>query len=133
MRFKGCMSTALMGRVGDQCGSNGQTFAAFGAACIDHGTAAAGFHAHQKPMGAGAACFGGLVSAFHVIPIRYPDPSGNPMIIPKKPAACEPFVEISASSRILTFCFCWPVDKFLITLFFGWIIADLSTDFYDPL
>jgi hypothetical protein len=25
------------------------------------------------------------------------------------------------------------VDKFLITLFFGWIIADLSTDFYDPL
>jgi hypothetical protein len=133
MRFKGCMSTAVMGRVGDQCASNSQTFAAFGAACIDHGTATAGFHAHQKSMGAGAACFGGLVSAFHVIPFRYPDPSRKPMIIPKKPAACEPFKEISASSRPLTFCLCWPVDKFLITLFFGWIIADLSTDFYDKL
>jgi hypothetical protein len=127
------MSTAVMGRVGVQRSSNGQTFAAFGAACIDHGTSAAGFHAHQKPMGAGAACFGGLVSAFHVIPIRYPDPSGKPMIIPKKPAAWHTFKEISASSQSLTFCLCWPVDKFLITLFFGWIIDHLSTDFYDKL
>ena len=121
------MSTDVMGRIGVQCASNGQTFAAFCAACVDHGTAAAGFHAHQKPMGAGAAGFGGLVSAFHVIPFRYPDPSGKPMIIPKKLPACEPFAEISASSRPLTFCFSWPVDKFLITLFFGWIIGDLST------
>ena len=113
------MSTAEMGRVGVWRGSNGQTFAAFGAACIDHSTAAAGFHADQKPMGAGAACFGGLVSAFHVIPIRYPDPSGKPMIIPKKPAACEPFAEISTSSLIRSFCFYRPVDKFLITLFFA--------------
>ena len=51
------------------------------------------------------------------------------MIIPKKPAACEPFKEISASSRSLTFCLRWPVDKFLITLFFGWIITHLSTVF----
>jgi hypothetical protein len=121
------MSTAVMGRMGIQCASNGQTFAPFGASSIDHGAATAGFHAHQKPMGAGAAGFGGLVSAFHVIPIRYPDPSGKPMIIPKKPAACEPFAEISASSLIRSFCFYRPVDKFLITLFFTWIIADLST------
>jgi hypothetical protein len=121
------MSTAVMGRIGIQCASNGQTFAPFGAASIDHGAATAGFHAHQKPMGAGAAGFGGLVSAFHVIPIRYPDPSGKPMIIPKKPAACETFKEFSASSRSLTNCLPWPVDKFLITLFFTWIIADLST------
>jgi len=127
------MSTDVMGRIGGQCASNGQTFAAFCAACIDHGTAAAGFHAHQESVGTGAACFRGLVSAFHVVPFRYPDPSGKPMIIPKKPAACEPFKEISASSRPLTFCLYWPVDKFLITLFFGWIIANLSTDFYDKL
>jgi hypothetical protein len=43
-----------------------QTLAAFGAACIDHGAAATGFHANQKTMGACAADFGGLVSAFHV-------------------------------------------------------------------
>jgi len=127
------MSTAVVGKFGVQCASNGQTFAAFGAACIDHGTATAGFHAHQKPMGAGAACFGGLVSAFHVIPIRYPDPSGKPMIIPNKPAACELFTEIGASSRSLTHGLLGPVDKFLITLFFGWIIAELSTVFYAQL
>jgi hypothetical protein len=113
------MSTAEMGRVGVWRWSNGQAFAAFGAACIDHGTSAAGFHAHQKPMCTGAAGFGGLVSAFHVIPIRYPDPSGKPMIIPKKPAACEPFAEISTSSLIRSFCFYRPVDNFLITLFFA--------------
>jgi len=42
-----------------------QALAAFGAACIDHGTATTGLHANQKPMGAGAADFGGLVSTFH--------------------------------------------------------------------
>jgi len=43
-----------------------QALAAFGAACVDHGTAATGFHANQKTMGTGATDFGGLVSAFHL-------------------------------------------------------------------
>jgi hypothetical protein len=45
--------------------SNGQTFTAFGATRIDDSTAATGFHANQKTMGTGTACFRGLVSAFH--------------------------------------------------------------------
>lgn len=42
-----------------------QTLAAFGAASIDHGTAAASFHANQEAVSAGAADLGRLVSAFH--------------------------------------------------------------------
>jgi hypothetical protein len=42
-----------------------QTLATLGAATSNHGTAATGFHANQETMGAGAAGFGGLVSAFH--------------------------------------------------------------------
>ena len=47
-------------------GLDGQAFAAFGAACVDHGAASTGFHADQKAMGARTARFGGLVSAFHL-------------------------------------------------------------------
>ena len=43
-----------------------QTLAAFGAACIDHGTTTAGLHANQEAVGTGAADFGRLVSAFHL-------------------------------------------------------------------
>jgi hypothetical protein len=43
-----------------------QAFTAFGATCVDHCAAATGFHADQEAMGAGAADFGGLVSAFHL-------------------------------------------------------------------
>jgi hypothetical protein len=42
-----------------------QTLAAFGAACVDHGTATTGFHANQKAVCTGATCLGGLVGAFH--------------------------------------------------------------------
>jgi hypothetical protein len=42
-----------------------QALAAFGAACVDHSTAAFGFHAHEKAMGTGAASFGRLISTFH--------------------------------------------------------------------
>jgi hypothetical protein len=42
-----------------------QTLAALGAACVDHGTAATGFHANQETVGTGAACFGWLIGAFH--------------------------------------------------------------------
>ena len=42
-----------------------QTLAALGATSVDHSTAAAGFHANQKTVSAGAANLGGLVSAFH--------------------------------------------------------------------
>ena len=45
--------------------SDSQTLAAFGATCVDHGTATAGLHADQKTVGTGAAGFGRLVSAFH--------------------------------------------------------------------
>ena len=44
---------------------NGQTLAALGATSVDHSTAAAGFHANQKAVRAGAFDLGGLVSAFH--------------------------------------------------------------------
>jgi hypothetical protein len=43
-----------------------QAFAAFGATCVDYRAAATSFHADQEAMGAGAADFGGLVSAFHL-------------------------------------------------------------------
>ena len=46
-------------------GLDSQAFAAFGAACVDDGTTASGFHADQKAVGTRAACFRGLVSAFH--------------------------------------------------------------------
>jgi hypothetical protein len=42
-----------------------QTFAAFGAACVDHSTTTWRFHACQKAVGTSAANFRGLVSAFH--------------------------------------------------------------------
>jgi hypothetical protein len=42
-----------------------QTLAAFGAACVDHGTTTRRFHACQKAVGAGATNFRGLVCAFH--------------------------------------------------------------------
>jgi hypothetical protein len=45
--------------------SDSQALAALGAAGIDHSTAAAGFHANQEAVSAGAANLGGLVSAFH--------------------------------------------------------------------
>ena len=49
---------------------NSQTFAAFGAAGVDDGTAPPGFHANQETVGACAAYFGRLVCAFHLeIPI----------------------------------------------------------------
>jgi hypothetical protein len=49
-----------------RAGLNSQTLAAFGATCIDHGTAAAGLHANEETVGARAANFRRLVSAFHV-------------------------------------------------------------------
>jgi hypothetical protein len=45
--------------------SDSQALAAFGAACVDHGAAAFGFHAHEKAMRASAAGFGRLISTFH--------------------------------------------------------------------
>lgn len=44
---------------------DGQALTALGAACVNHSTTATGLHTNQKAMGAGAADFGGLVSAFH--------------------------------------------------------------------
>lgn len=49
----------------DDAGLDRQTLAAFGATSVDHGTAAASFHANQETVSAGAADLGGLVSAFH--------------------------------------------------------------------
>ena len=61
-----------------------QALAAFGAACVDHSAATAGFHADQKAMGTGATGFGRLVSAFHVFSnMLKPCDSGKPRIISK--------------------------------------------------
>jgi hypothetical protein len=49
----------------DELSLDSQTLAAFGAACIDNGTATRRFHACQKAMRTSAANFRGLVSAFH--------------------------------------------------------------------
>ncbi|MEY4562042.1 MAG: hypothetical protein RLZZ618_1319, partial [Pseudomonadota bacterium] len=46
-------------------GLDSQALAALGAACVDHGTATTGLHAHQETMGAGAAGLGSLVRTFH--------------------------------------------------------------------
>ena len=47
-------------------GSDSQAFTAFGATGVDDGAATTGFHADQKAVCSRAACFRGLVSAFHV-------------------------------------------------------------------
>ena len=44
---------------------NRQAFTAFSATRVDDSAAAAGFHAYQKAVRAGAASFRRLVSAFH--------------------------------------------------------------------
>ena len=54
-----------MARRAESLNLDGQTLAAFGAASVDHGAAAAGAHAGQKAVGASAFDFGRLVSAFH--------------------------------------------------------------------
>jgi hypothetical protein len=53
------------GSEGQSPSLDSQTLAAFGAACIDHSAATFGFHTHEETVGAGAASFGRLVSAFH--------------------------------------------------------------------
>jgi hypothetical protein len=61
-----------------------QALAAFGAACIDHGTATTGFHTDQKAVGTGATCFGWLVGAFHnssFVPNAMDRRSAKPKII----------------------------------------------------
>jgi hypothetical protein len=45
--------------------SDCQALAALGTARVDDGTAAAGLHAHEKPVGTGAANLGRLVGALH--------------------------------------------------------------------
>jgi hypothetical protein len=47
--------------------SDGQASAALGAAGVDDGAAALGFHARAEAVGALATYDGGLVGAFHVI------------------------------------------------------------------
>jgi hypothetical protein len=60
--------------------SDSQTLAAFGAACVDHGTATTGLHANQEAVGTGATCFGGLVGAFHDFSLK---PKACPGVKPK--------------------------------------------------
>src|SRR6476661_3807043 len=50
---------------GRQATSDGQTLAAFGAAGVDHGTAAFGGHANAEAVRALATDDGGLVGTFH--------------------------------------------------------------------
>jgi hypothetical protein len=65
MQFKAVPELQAICSLCDQLELNSQTLAAFGPACIDHSTAAAGFHANQKTVSAGAFDLGRLVSAFH--------------------------------------------------------------------
>lgn len=51
-----------------EAGLDSQTLAALGATCVDDSAATAGLHANEEPVGACAADFGRLVSAFHGIP-----------------------------------------------------------------
>ena len=46
-------------------GSDGQALAPLGAASVDDGPAAAGFHPDEEAVGARTPDFGGLVSTFH--------------------------------------------------------------------
>ena len=63
-----CVSTA--GQVKQQVRLNSKSGATARAAGINHSTATACFHAHQKTMGAFSAGYGGLVGAFHVYILR---------------------------------------------------------------
>jgi hypothetical protein len=67
---------------------NSQAFAAFGTTRVDHGASSAGFHAHQKTMGASAACFRGLVCAFH---LKSLNASRKPCIIPEMKGFTQSF------------------------------------------
>ena len=49
----------------EQMALDSQALTAFGAACVDDSTAAAGLHANEETVGARAAGLGGLISAFH--------------------------------------------------------------------
>ena len=49
---------------------DGQTLAALGATCVDHGTATLGLHADQETVGASALGLGGLVCTLHVRSLR---------------------------------------------------------------
>ena len=49
--------------------SDAQALAALGAARVEHGAAAAGLHAHEETVRAGAADFGRLVGALHGRPV----------------------------------------------------------------
>jgi hypothetical protein len=95
-------------------GLDSQPFTAFGSARIDHGAATTGFHANQKAMCPGSACFGGLVCSFHGV---YPSIRPKPCII----AVFSLFFEFLQTNSLLRSCFagntsnfCQPVDKFLI-------------------
>jgi hypothetical protein len=46
-------------------GLDSQTLAALGAACVDHGAATTGLHAHEKAMRTRAADLGRLIGTFH--------------------------------------------------------------------
>ena len=65
---------ALEGRGGREgrraARSDGQALAALGAARVDHALAAAGLHADEKAVGAGAANFGRLIGALHFENLR---------------------------------------------------------------
>ena len=68
-----------------------QAFTAFGAAGIDHSTTTTGFHANQKAMCSRAACFRGLVGAFHLSQLFL----GKPAIIANFTGAGKPLVRRS--------------------------------------
>jgi hypothetical protein len=50
--------------------SDRQAFAPFGTARVDHGAATAGFHPHEKAVGALPAGFGRLISPLHDIDLN---------------------------------------------------------------
>ena len=69
-------------KVWAQCLSlGGQTLAALGTARIDHSAATTCFHADQKAVCTGAACFRRLVSAFHFESSQVSDPPYHMVVL----------------------------------------------------
>jgi hypothetical protein len=62
-RFKFCAQCQFVHETGQVAlsqrnkGLNSQAFTTFGATRVNHSASSTGFHAHQKAMGASAACF----------------------------------------------------------------------------
>jgi hypothetical protein len=91
---------AKLGKPKREAGSlSGQAFTALGAACVNHSAAATCFHANQKTVCTGAACFRRLVSAFHFESSQVSDPPNHMVIFGGNPRLSQTFRGLANQHR----------------------------------